>query len=81
MEENFLPMHENCLLKMMDSDDPGCLGRLPSLPIPFLEGPQPLERPVAVRGGRLFPVEAPVIARPRKSGFIRPFDGTATGTA
>ncbi len=67
-------------MKKMDSGEPGCLGHLPSLSsVPFLEYPQPLERPVAVRYGHLFPIEAPVIARPRKSGFIRPFDGTAAG--
>ncbi|MFI5330567.1 MAG: radical SAM protein [Desulfobaccales bacterium] len=29
--------------------------------------------------GQNYAQDAPVIARPRKSGFIRPFDGTATG--
>ena len=72
-------MNENCPLQIMDSGLPGCQGHLSSLPILFLEGSQPLERPAPVSCGLLFPVEAAVIARPRKSGFIRPFDGTATG--
>ena len=63
----------------MDSDpgEPDCLHSLPYLEVPFLERPRPLERPSAI--APIFPREAAVIARPRKSGFIRPFDGTAAG--
>lgn len=64
-------------MKIMDPGEPGCLGHLPSLEVPFLRCSRPLERPSAI--APLFPIEAAVIARPRKSDFIRPFDGTATG--
>jgi len=49
-------------------EGPGFLSHLPYLEARCLDQPRPLEGP-----------EAAVIARPRKSGFVRPFDGTATG--
>ncbi len=62
-----------------DPGKPGSPYHLPYPEVPFLESPRPLERPAAERGGHLFYREAAVIARPRKSGFIRRFEGTATG--
>jgi spore photoproduct lyase len=40
---------------------------------------RPLESSVADRGGPLFAIDAAVTARPRKSAFVRPFDGPAAG--
>jgi spore photoproduct lyase len=87
MDRKLLPMNEHCLLRL----NADAMMRLNSLNhLPFLEKTafEPsLPREQAIRTGqrgteppeRNYAQDAVVIARPRKSGFIRRFDGTATG--
>ena len=79
-----MPMIEDCLLgiKAAAPVRPGRLHHLPLLEEAVLEQPQPLETMIhPTRGetgiaGRNYAQDKVVIARPRKSGFIRRFDGT-----
>lgn len=59
--------------------EPGSLNRLPHPEVPVLPRPRPLESPAADCGELLFPSETAALVRPRKSSFIRPFDGPAAG--
>ncbi len=79
MDKNLSPINHNCLLKIVAGIPvrPGRRHRLP------LEQPLPLEtvrqagRGETGSAGRNYAQDQGVVARPRKSGFIRPFDGTA----
>jgi spore photoproduct lyase len=57
----------------MDSGEPRCL------PAPILEWPRILDQSAAVHVKHIFLRETAVTARLRKSSFVRPFDGTASG--
>ncbi|MGP7977567.1 MAG: radical SAM protein [Desulfobaccales bacterium] len=85
MDKNLLPMIEDDLLeiKVAASVRSGSLHHLPLSEKAVLEQPLPLETVIQPgRGetgmaGRNYAQDKVVIARPRKSGFIRRFDGTA----
>ncbi len=87
MDKNLLPMNEKCFLRLKADDmvRQGTLHHLPSFDETSLEQPLPLE--TAFQRGREEAAilaqnhvqDAVVIARPRKSGFIKRFDGTGTG--
>ncbi|MGA2151728.1 MAG: hypothetical protein ABSG48_06180, partial [Geobacteraceae bacterium] len=79
-----MPMIEDCLLgiKAEGPERQGSLHHLPFLEEAILEQPLPLRtviesaRDETAIAGRNYAQDA-VVARPRKSGFIRRFDGTA----
>jgi spore photoproduct lyase len=84
MDKNLLPINHNYLLKIVAGVPvrPGRLHHLPHLEEAVLEQPLPLETMIQLgRGetaiaGRNYAQDAVVISRPRKSVFIRRFDGT-----
>jgi len=79
-----MPMNENCLLRVKAEapERQGSLHHLPFLEEAILEQPLTLRtviesaREKTAIAGRNQAQEAMMIARPRKSGFIRRFDGT-----
>jgi spore photoproduct lyase len=74
-------MHENYPWQISGGprEEAGFFSLLPSRKAPCLEQLPPPAGPEADPARGLGPPDAAVIARPRKSGFLRPFDGTATG--
>ncbi len=84
MDKNLLPLNDNCLLRVKAEapERQGSLHHLPFLEEAILEQPLPLRtviesaRDETAIAGRNYAQDA-VVARPRKSGFIRRFDGTA----
>jgi spore photoproduct lyase len=81
MEKNSLSLNEIGLWQPYGPapGEPDGLPGLASRALPGGAHPWPRSRPAAPAAGVPWPPEAGVIARARKSGFIRPFDGPAAG--